>query len=365
MKVLFYSPYIPKHTGGGEKHFFDVATTVAQKHEVFVGLPGSFFSRENQQNSVKNVREKYESFLNYSLEKVTFVPSTLFSGNIFQKLYETKQYDYLYFVTDGSFIFSAAKQNNLHVQIPFTHTLSFIDKLKLKNWNHINTNSKFTKYFIEKNWNLEVTQVHNPLVSLTEIKPQKNKETIILNVGRFFKQLHSKRQDVLVELFKQLVDSNQELFKSWKLVLIGTSEDDEYLSQIKTMAQGYKIEIKTDISRKKLIEYYQKAAIYWHATGYGVNELQHPEKVEHFGITTIEAMAAGCVPIVINKGGQKEILGRSLDSLLWNTPEDCLKTTTRVIKNPTLFTSYQKKSFAQVKKFSKLEFEKIIWKMFV
>ena len=302
MKVLFYSPYIPKHTGGGEKHFFDVATTVAQQHDVYVALPNSEFSRENIEESVKTIREKYEAFLNYSLKKIHFISSSLYSGNIIQKLQETKEYDYLYFVTDGSFIFSAAKQNNLHVQIPFMHTLSFIDRLKLKNWNHINTNSEFTKLFIEKNWNLKVTQVHNPLVSLSEIKPQLNKENIILNVGRFFKQLHSKRQDVIVELFKQLVDSNPEMFKSWKLVLIGTPEDDEYLEQIKKMAQGYKIEIKTDISRKSLIENYKKAAIYWHATGYGVNEMQHPEKVEHFGITTIEAMAAGCVPIVINKG---------------------------------------------------------------
>jgi len=37
---------------------------------------------------------------------------------------------------------------------------------------------------------------------------------------------------------------------------------------------------------------------------------------------------------------------------------------TRIIKNPDLFSSYQKKSMNQVKKFSKPEFEKIIWKMF-
>ena len=154
------------------------------------------------------------------------------------------------------------------------------------------------------------------------------------------------------------------MFKSWKLVLIGTPEDDEYLEQIKKMAQGYKIEIKTDISRKSLIENYKKAAIYWHATGYGVNEMQHPEKVEHFGITTIEAMAAGCVPIVINKGGQKEILGTPLSSLLWNTPDDCLKTTTRVIKNNELFKSYQNKALSRVEKFSKTVFEKVVWKMF-
>jgi glycosyltransferase involved in cell wall biosynthesis len=41
---------------------------------------------------------------------------------------------------------------------------------------------------------------------------------------------------------------------------------------------------------------------------------------EHFGITTVEAMSAACVPVVHNSGGQPEIIHDS--GIVWNTPEE-------------------------------------------
>src|SRR5262249_31745169 len=43
---------------------------------------------------------------------------------------------------------------------------------------------------------------------------------------------------------------------------------------------------------------------------------------EHFGIVTVEAMAAGCVPVVVNKGGQREIVQHGVNGFLWNTLEE-------------------------------------------
>lgn len=364
MKVLFYSPYIPEHFGGGEKHLFDVATTVTKHHDVFIALPSYIFRAGSGKANIKKIKKAYESFLNYPLDKISFIESKLFSGSIVSKLRETREFDYVYHVTDGSFFFSAAKQNNLHVQIPFQHNLTAIDRLKLKNWKIINTNSEFTKSFIESYWKVPVTIVHNPLVSLDEIKPSKKKNNVILNVGRFFKQLHSKRQDVLVTLFKQFVDENPNLLQSWKLVLVGAVEDESFLEQVKQLAKGYKIEIYTKVSRKQLLEWYKKAAIYWHATGYGVNENQYPHKVEHFGISTIEAMAAGCVPVVINKGGQKEIIGKGLQKLLWDTPDECIQISKKLIKSEEYFSSTQTQTVERVKMFSAQEFEKGVWSMF-
>lgn len=361
MKVLFYSPYVPNHFGGGEKHFFDVASVVATKHEVSVAIPHEYLSRENNSEFIK---KKYESFLNYSLQNIQFISSELKTGSVLEKLKETRLYDYVYFVTDGSFFISGAKKNNLHIQIPFTNTLNIWEQIKLATWQIKNTNSEFTKNTIEKSWHTKVTFVHNPLVSLEEIQPSDKKEKIILHVGRFFKQLHSKRQDVLVSFFKKLLDENKKDLTGWKLLLVGTVEDEEYLAEIKSLITGYPIEILTDVSREMLVKLYRKAAIYWHATGFGVDETENPEKVEHFGITTIEAMAAGCVPIVINKGGQKEILGSELQDLLWNSESECLEVTKKIISEVSEYEKYQSISLERVKKFSKPVFEATIWKMF-
>ena len=40
---------------------------------------------------------------------------------------------------------------------------------------------------------------------------------------------------------------------------------------------------------------------------------------EHFGITTVEAMAAGCVPVVIDKADQREIVRHVTDGYRWTT----------------------------------------------
>jgi hypothetical protein len=75
-------------------------------------------------------------------------------------------------------------------------------------------------------------------------------------------------------------------------------------------------------------------------------------------------MAAGCIPVVINKGGQKEILGEELAALLWNSEADCLDITLRLINDKNYFQNFQEISLKRVRKFSEQEFEKILWEMF-
>jgi glycosyltransferase involved in cell wall biosynthesis len=80
----------------------------------------------------------------------------------------------------------------------------------------------------------------------------------------------------------------------------------------------------------------QSAKIYWHATGFAEDETTHPERMEHFGITTVEAMAAGCVPVVINKGGHPEIIQHGVNGFLWNTREELKQYTTVLIQDKAL-----------------------------
>jgi glycosyltransferase involved in cell wall biosynthesis len=47
-------------------------------------------------------------------------------------------------------------------------------------------------------------------------------------------------------------------------------------------------------------------------------------------MATAEAMAAGCVPVVVNKGGQREIVEHGTTGFLWNTLDE-LKRFTRVL----------------------------------
>ncbi len=67
--------------------------------------------------------------------------------------------------------------------------------------------------------------------------------------------------------------------------------------------------------------------MFWSATGYGEDEQKNPWASEHFGMTTVEAMAGGCVPVVIDRAGQKEIVREGLDGYRWSTPEQLVERT--------------------------------------
>jgi glycosyltransferase involved in cell wall biosynthesis len=83
-------------------------------------------------------------------------------------------------------------------------------------------------------------------------------------------------------------------------------------------------------------ELYQAAAVYWHATGYGSDVQQQPAKQEHFGISTVEAMSAGAVPVVYSSGGQQEIVTDGVDGFLWNDVERLMSMTRELATNQVL-----------------------------
>ena len=57
-------------------------------------------------------------------------------------------------------------------------------------------------------------------------------------------------------------------------------------------------------ANKEIVDqYYKNSAIYIHATGLGIDPKINPEKCEHYGISTFEAILNGCIPIVSANGG--------------------------------------------------------------
>lgn len=367
MKIALYSPYLPKHTGGGEKYLFDCAKILQEEgFDVSIAMSSK---KALSALEVEEARKKYENFLNYSLEGIHFIATPLFTdANLLKKLLWTAKFDVLYYQTDGSLFFSLAKKNILHIQIPLKlDKSSFVERMKLANWQIKNTNSEFTKKYIEIFWQTKVDFVHQPYVDVKEFDAVENwqakKKNIILSVGRFFCQLHSKRQDVLIKFFKDLVALDPQALKSWKLVLVGKKEDKEFAEKVASLVGNLNIEILHEASRTELLDLYSQASIYWHASGFEINEEAEPEKVEHFGISTLEAMAARTVPIVINKGGQKEILGENLSFFLWDDEEACLRKTLDLIKDQTKRENFAELAHHRSLLFSKEKFKDILLTM--
>ena len=147
------------------------------------------------------------------------------------------------------------------------------------------------------------------------------KANVILSVGRFATQGHSKKQLEMLGAFRALSGE----LAGWEYFSVGGVEDSAsgraYLAEATAVARDG-AHVEANIGRDRLTQLYQRSKVFWHAAGFGEDDEHHPERSEHFGIATVEAMAAGCVPIVINKGGQREIVEHGVSGFLWNTLEE-------------------------------------------
>jgi len=254
-----------------------------------------------------------------------------------------KEYDL--FITMSNhiypYLFSQGRKNILHIQFPFldrfercpvvnvpSRLLSFV---LLQSYDRIICNSTFTRRWIQKRCakKLPVDVLHPPC-DIDQSVPGK-KENIILSVGRYFVGWHNKKQLEMVRMFKKMVDGG---LTGWEYHQAGSTLpnrlDQEYLKKVRDEAGGYPVFIHTDVSFEEMQRLYAQSKIYWHATGLDEDELRYPERMEHFGMSTVEAMAAGCVPVVINKGGQPEIVTHGVIGLLWDTAEQLAEHTLKL-----------------------------------
>lgn len=246
-----------------------------------------------------------------------------------KKMIQSTQYDLIFWVSDGSVPWLLSKKAIIHFQIPlhdFAHR-ALMSKLKLLG-KTIVCNSRFTKQYVDAAFGINSCVVYPP-VEIELFKPGRKTNTII-SVARISRALHAKRQDVLIEAFSQMASTN----KSWRLVFTGGCTDPEYLDHLQKMAEKLPIDIIPNPSGEQIRQMIGKSKIFWSATGIGVDVRAHPEKVEHFGITPVEAMAAKCVPVVLAAGGHLETVENDISGLWWNTPAELIENTQELIDNP-------------------------------
>ena len=319
-KAAIYDPYLDT-LGGGERYSLSFAKILADK--------GWVVDVEWKESGIK---EKLERRLGIDLSNVNFT----------QDIKKGSGYDLCFWVSDGSIPLLHSRKNLLHFQVPFhdVEGKALFNRMKLIRVNKVICNSIFTKNVIDNEYGVESCVVYPP-VDTSKIKP-KRKENVILYVGRFSKLVQSKRQDVLIDAFKRFSKKNLD----WKLILAGGSDvgGKEFVGELRKKSQGYNIEILEGVDYKTLLVLYGTAKYFWSAAGFGINEKSHPEGVEHFGITTVEAMAAGAVPLVFSAGGSKEIIKPGENGLLWKSVNELIKNTNKLTEDKRLWRKLSDKA---------------------
>lgn len=325
MKIGIYDPYLDD-LGGGEKYMMTIAQCLSQNHQVSV-----FW---DDKRDIETLLERF----NIDLSKVRFTKN-IFSPqiNLTSRLLETKKYDAIIVLSDGSIPFSLSKKLFIHIQSPLPWVvIGTKERFKLNRVNGVFCNSYFTKSYVDKMFNMQSIVIYPPI---TIHKKKIKKENIILHVGRFRVRNVAlgdyKKQNVMIDAFKQMVKKG---LINWEFVLSVSikKEDSKHFKELQEKAKGFPIRFLINYPNQKLWDIYSKAKIYWHASGLGENLELHPEYAEHFGISTVEAMGAGVVPVVINAGGQKEIVEDGKNGFLWYTLEELEEKTVKLLKNERL-----------------------------
>lgn len=352
MKVAIYSPYLDTF-GGGEKYMMTIAELLSKDKEVDVLL-----DKHLKYIGEKRLKTILSERFNLQLEKVNFISAPVGkNSSAFFRAFFLKKYDVLFYLTDGSIFYPTAKKNILHIQSPLVGqpAKGTWGRLKLKGWDLIIYNSEFTRTNSIDNWPAPSKVVYPP-VDVDRIKPLK-KQPLIISVGRFFGYLRDKKHELMIKVFRELVKNSKA--KGWSLSMVGSAGkgDEKYLEELRNYAKGLPVNFYPNLDYDKLIKLYGEASIYWHAAGFGEDD---PIKMEHFGISTVEAMAGGTVPVVPNKGGQREIVEIGKSGYLWESRDQLKKFTLKLIKDIDLREQLVSKAIERAQFFSKERFEENI-----
>jgi GT2 family glycosyltransferase/glycosyltransferase involved in cell wall biosynthesis len=187
-------------------------------------------------------------------------------------------------------------------------------------------------------------QIVTPPVHL--LRPAPVKKRMILSVGRFFAGHHCKRQDLMVEAFRQLVADGAD----YELHLAGSlrpePEHRQYYLSIVNAAKGLPVFIHPNTELAELEQLYADSTLYWHLTGMETDTAAEPERSEHFGIAIVEAMSAGCIPIAFNNGGPTEIIQPGENGYLVNDLPQLVAQSRTLLADPVLLERLARQAMA-------------------
>ncbi|MEM2901716.1 MAG: glycosyltransferase [Candidatus Bathyarchaeia archaeon] len=194
-------------------------------------------------------------------------------------------------------------------------------------------NSNYTRSKILNKWNKDAKVVYPP-VETHIFTPSSQKEDKVISVGRI---TSSKRYENILEIAQEMPEL--------KFLILGLKQDESYFKSL-LRRKPSNVCIKTNVTRKLLVEELSSSKLYLHC--------MHGE---HFGISVVEAMAAGCVPIVHDSGGVREIVTPTVGFRYTDLKEAITKIKT-ALEDEGLYRKLSQNSVKESAKFSVENFKK-------
>ncbi len=257
----------------------------------------------------KKVNKKFGRKLKYNFKKL-LAPKrfALYSGILKNLQFLFKNYDYIYDFTNS---FPLNKNSgNYFVYVHFPEFILWkrgkyvggllkiynipnksINKIKIKFLDYgqldVACNSGFTKKNLNQCLNIKTNIIYPP-VQIKEFENKNTKRSGVISTASFSIEKNQLMQVEIAESFPKI-----------KFNICGKAERmPSYFKRVKRKAGKVKnVQLLNDLSFEKLKKKLSQSLIFIHTS-----------KNEPFGISTVEAISAGCIPLVHNSGGQKEVV---------------------------------------------------------
>jgi glycosyltransferase involved in cell wall biosynthesis len=321
MRVGFHDPYL-EILGGGEKYLLTILEQVARE----VPDPRITVFSPIRPDPARWAR------VGVDVEPHAFRWEAAGSLGVTRR---SARLDLLVALTNHFPPLSLARRSAAIVQFPFaplTGIRGIERRARLRSYDNLLCYSDFVREHIARRFGIRDAIVVSPPVD-PPTSARRPKGRSIIAVGRFFPaaDANNKKHGVLIDAFAQLHADAPD----WELHLVGGCHSDagsqRYLAELRQRAAGFPVRFHPNAEPAALEALYAEAALFWHATGFGETR---PERLEHFGITTVEAMARGCVALVPALGGQLEIVTDGRNGRLWRTVDELAQASLDLIREP-------------------------------
>jgi glycosyltransferase involved in cell wall biosynthesis len=167
-----------------------------------------------------------------------------------------------------------------------------------------------------------------------------SKEDLVVTVGRIAPE---KRMELFLEIARKLSDI--------KFAIIGSVASDKgpYFESLKARSPSNLSIVVSPL--RKVKDILGRAKVYVHCA-----------RNEHFGITIVEAMSAGVVPIVNDSGGPREIVSEDV-GYRWVTTPDAVEQISKVVADDNLRDKFANAAVRRSRLFGPEQFESGIGKV--
>lgn len=200
----------------------------------------------------------------------------------------------------------SARLEDFRSRIPASYFLPYLvyEKSEAKNAARlVLANSKYTSSATRKIVGVDPILLYPPVSEIFYIGSNdlETRENLVVSVSR----MSPEKDLALIPHIAKLTD------KKIRFVIVGITQSammkrsmqvsSQILELIRKNEVSDRVEVMTNVPREKLKNILRRSKVFLH--------LMHGE---HFGVSVVEAMASGCIPIVHNSGGPKEVVPSNL-----------------------------------------------------